>query len=160
MAENPLIEGAAALMQLKEDSGQSSDTAGAELRRGSPYDHIESMETEKLETREILPIVELNDDCIQNSANMEQELRQQDPGQSSTYQSDLWGRPLPCFGTFLGETSASNLVDITNSLSGSKRKVEEGIELELTMATRSRGPNFQFSSPSTQEEASLNLALS
>lgn len=162
MAGNPLIEGATALMQLKEDSGRSSDAAGAELLRGSPNDQafqltedIESMETENIHTREIVPVVELNDEYIQNSANMEQ-----DPGQSSTYQPDPWDRPLPCFGTFLGETSTNNLVDVTNSLSGSNRKAEECIELELTMATRYHGPNFQFSSPSTPEEAALNLGLS
>lgn len=159
IAENPVIEGAAALLQLKEDSGRSADTAGEELLRGSPSEHIESMQVEKMETSEIFSVAP-DEDYVQTRANMEHEFRQQDPGPSSNSQT---GQPLRNFGSFLGETStstsSSNPVDVTKSLSGCKRIAEEGIELELTMATRSRAPNFQFASPSTQEEADLDLGL-
>lgn len=157
MAENPLIEGAAALLQLKEDSGRSADAVGEELLRGSPSEHMESMQTEKMGTPEVFSVALGDEDYVQTEANMGHEFRKQDPGPSSNFQT---GRTLR---SFLGETStstsSSNPVDATKSLSGCKRIAEEGIELELTMATRSRGLNFQFASPSTQEEADLDLGL-
>lgn len=130
MAEKPLIEGAEVLMKLKEDSKQSSE------RRSSPYNQqaqeIESMETENVESTRMI--------------DNEYGRVEVDQGQCSTYQSD-WGSLLR------GEPR-------TSSLAGNKRKGEESVELELTMATRSHGPNFNFSTPSNQEEAALNLALS
>lgn len=171
MAEIPLIEGAAALLQLKEDSGRSADAAGesGNLLGGSPSEHIESMQTvEKLDLTSEIFSAEGDEECVQTvgAMNMEHDFRQQgDPGSSSNCQQ-TGRRPFPSFGSFFGEivstsgTSSSTPVDVTkSSLSGCKRIAEEGIELELTMATRSRVPNFQFASPSTQEEADLDLAL-
>ncbi|KAG0625523.1 hypothetical protein M758_2G062000 [Ceratodon purpureus] len=69
--------------------------------------------------------------------------------------------PRPTSWSFFDETRfIGNAVDVTDSLSGRKRKAEEDIELDLTMATRSASPRIQFPCPSTPEEATLSLGLS
>ena len=69
--------------------------------------------------------------------------------------------PRPTSWSFFDEfRGIGNAVDVTDSLSGRKRKAEEDIELDLTMATRSASPRIQFPCPSTPEEATLSLGLS
>lgn len=69
-------------------------------------------------------------------------------------------RPVPRLGSFLHKTAADEVMDLSDPFSARKRKAEEDIELDLTMATRPRSPKIQFPSPSTPEEASLSLGLS
>lgn len=68
-------------------------------------------------------------------------------------------RPVPRLESFIHETAAKEEVDVTDSLSPRKRKAEEEIELDLTMATRPKSPKIQFPGPSTPEEATLSLGL-
>lgn len=81
----------------------------------------------EIKTLSFVPVVELNDEC----------------------------RPTPCLESFLDQTTTENAVYVTGSLSPRKRKAEEAIELDLTMATRSSSPKIQFPCPSTPEEATL-----
>ena len=133
-----------ALQLLKE--GRVSGAAGTEtLLKGLPdiqaFKRLktsdEKMKQGETKTHEFVPVVELNAENRPNS----------------------WSAPR--FESFLDETRAtSSIVDVTDSLSGRKRKAEEDIELDLTMATRSSSPKIQFPCPSTPEEATLCLGLS
>lgn len=173
LSENLDFEPAMALIQLREDSGRSSDSGASagELLRGSPdnrarfqpYVHKKSKAIKQLAENVATGsggfVVEVNDKHnAQSSTNREQELHQQDLGHSSTHQPNPW--PSTSGDPFLCEASAEHPVDVTDSLSGRKRKTEEIIELNLTMATRSPRPSLQFVSPPTPEEAALSLALS
>ncbi|KAG0569281.1 hypothetical protein KC19_6G079800 [Ceratodon purpureus] len=158
-----------ALIQLREDSGRSNSDSGAAtasdlLTLGSPdsqanydtYVHKKSKAIQQLQQDKL--VVELNERL---SPHREQQLHQQDMGQSSTYRPQSW--PPPSCDSFLYDepnTSTSHPVDIIDALSGSKRKTDQDVDIELTMATRSIRPSFQFPSPPTPEEANLNLALS
>ena len=126
-----------ALQLLKE--GRISGAAGNEtllnirtFKRLKPT--LDKME-EDMKTHEFVPVKALNDEFRPNS----------------------WCAP--GLESFLDETKINNAVDVIDSLSGRKRKVEEDIELDLTMATKSLSPRIQFPSPSTPEEATLSLGL-
>ena len=174
--ENSLEEiSAIALMQLREDSERSNSDSGAaaapdsQLRGSSdnqinlqPYVHKKYKALEQLEdtsTKSRKFVVELNEKYVHNSPNRVQELSRQDFGQLSTYQPNPW--PSPSGETsFLREAgSTGHPVDVTNALGGSKRKAEDDIELNLTMATRALRPTLQFASDPTPEEDGLSLGL-
>lgn len=130
-----------ALQLLKE--GRVSGAAGTEtILKGLPdiqaFKRLKTADEKmKQETHEFVPVAELNAENRPNS----------------------WSAPR--FESFLDETRATgSIVDLTDSLSGRKRKAEEDIELDLTMATRSSSPKIQFPCPSTPEEATLSLGLS
>jgi hypothetical protein len=131
-----------ALELLKE--GRISGAAGAEtIQKGFaeiqaytrpriPEDQTVKLPEEKKTTDHFVPVVELNEG----------------------------NRPVPSLESFLQEKAPKEEVDVTDSLSSRKRKAEEEIELDLTMATRPKSPKIQFPGPSTPEEATLSLGLS